>query len=84
MKKIKVTLGEKRRSSNNTVTSKSDVTNAADNFDLFPNIYKEMKQMPSVKDRSASLKLRKKCIELIYEGTRFFLIQDISTLKNDK
>lgn len=57
---------------------------SADNYDLLGDIAKEMKQMPSVKDTSAQLKKRKKCISLVYKGVRFFLVQDVSTLKRSE
>lgn len=49
-------------------------------YDLLSAIHKEMRQMPAVKSKTIAVNLRKNCISLEYEGIKFYLVQDVSTL----
>jgi hypothetical protein len=50
---------------------------------LFAKIAKEMRAMQSVKDKSAKIGLRKSCVSLEYEGSKFYLVRDISEARRD-
>jgi hypothetical protein len=65
-----------------TVRFPKKVETSADH-DLLAAISKEMKQMPAVKAKTIDVSLRKNCICLEYNGIKFYLVQDISTINKD-
>jgi hypothetical protein len=67
-----------------TIMKKLQVTIAASPRNpMFAKIAKEMRTMPSVKEKKASVSLRKACVALEYEGSKFYLVRDISEARKD-
>ena len=76
MRKLIVRIENKHHSTSNT-----HIEESADST-LLEAIYKAMRQMPAVKEKTIQLSLRKNCIKLQYEDIPYYLLQDVSTLRD--